>query len=107
MIHTQDPDFTLYQGDALDVLRGLPDESVHCCVTSPPSDPDLVQLLAAQVDRLALGEHVGVLDPFLGSGTTAYVARNHGRRSIGIELNPDYCKLAEERMQQQSLFSLL
>ena len=27
-----------------------------------------------------------VLDPFLGSGTTAYVARKHGRRSIGIEL---------------------
>jgi hypothetical protein len=32
----QDRDFTLYVGDALDVLRGLPDESVHCCVTSPP-----------------------------------------------------------------------
>ncbi len=27
---------TLYRGDALEVLRGLPDESVHCCVTSPP-----------------------------------------------------------------------
>jgi DNA modification methylase len=46
-----------------------------------------------------------VLDPFLGSGTTAYVARKHGRRSIGIELNPDYCKLAAKRMQQQSLFA--
>lgn len=46
-----------------------------------------------------------VLDPFLGSGTTAYVARKHGRRSIGIELNPDYCELAARRMQQQSLFA--
>lgn len=27
---------TLYEGDVLDVLRTLPDESVHCCVTSPP-----------------------------------------------------------------------
>jgi DNA modification methylase len=44
-----------------------------------------------------------VLDPFLGSGTTAFVARKHGRRSIGIELNPDYCALAARRMQQQSL----
>ncbi len=44
-----------------------------------------------------------VLDPFLGSGTTAYVARKHGRRSIGIELNPAYCDLAARRMQQQSL----
>ena len=47
-----------------------------------------------------------VLDPFLGSGTTAYVARKHGRRSIGIELNPAYADLAAKRMQQQSLFAL-
>jgi DNA modification methylase len=46
-----------------------------------------------------------VLDPFLGSGTTAHVARKHGRRSIGIELNPDYAELAARRMQQQSLFA--
>ena len=31
-----DSDFTLYNGDALEVLRTLPDESVHMCVTSPP-----------------------------------------------------------------------
>lgn len=31
-----DPDVTLYQGDALEVLRELPDESVDCCATSPP-----------------------------------------------------------------------
>lgn len=26
----------IYHGNALDVLRGLPDKSVHCCVTDPP-----------------------------------------------------------------------
>ncbi len=31
-----DPDFTLYAGDALAVLRELPAESIDCCVTSPP-----------------------------------------------------------------------
>ena len=31
-----DPDLTLYAGDALEVLRELPAESVDCCVTSPP-----------------------------------------------------------------------
>jgi len=46
-----------------------------------------------------------VLDPFLGSGTTAYVARKLGRRSIGIELNISYSDLAARRMQQQSLFA--
>ena len=39
-----------------------------------------------------------VLDPFLGSGTTAAVAKQLGRHYIGIELNPDYCKLAEKRI---------
>ena len=34
--YLSDPDVTLYLGDALDVLRTLPAESVHCCVTSPP-----------------------------------------------------------------------
>ena len=39
-----------------------------------------------------------VLDPFMGSGTTALVSRQHGRRSIGIELNPDYCEMAINRI---------
>ena len=39
-----------------------------------------------------------VLDPFLGSGTTAAVAKQMGRHYIGIELNPDYCALAEQRI---------
>ena len=34
--YLQDADLTLYLGDALEVLRELPDESVDCCVTSPP-----------------------------------------------------------------------
>jgi DNA modification methylase len=46
-----------------------------------------------------------VLDPFAGSGTVALVARQHGRRSVGIELNPAYCALAAERLSQLSLLS--
>ncbi len=39
-----------------------------------------------------------VLDPFLGSGTTAVVAKKLKREFIGIELNPEYIKLAENRL---------
>jgi hypothetical protein len=46
-----------------------------------------------------------VLDPFMGSGTTALVARRLGRRSIGIELNPEYAALCARRLQQLSLFA--
>lgn len=38
------------------------------------------------------------LDPFMGSGTVAMAAEKHGRRWIGIELNPAYAALARERL---------
>lgn len=39
-----------------------------------------------------------VLDPFAGSGTTGVVAQRLGRRFIGIDINPDYCAMAAERI---------
>jgi len=44
-----------------------------------------------------------VLDPFMGSGTTAQVAQDLGRQYIGCELNPEYGKLQKKRISQQSL----
>lgn len=46
-----------------------------------------------------------VLDPFMGSGTTALVARKHGRHAIGIELSPASARLAADRLSQQSLLA--
>lgn len=52
------------------------------------------------VPCILAGSEVGdtVLDPFAGSGTTGVVALRHGRKFIGVELNPEYIKLAEERI---------
>lgn len=42
-----------------------------------------------------------VLDPFMGSGTTAIVARKLNRNYIGFELNPNYVSIAENRLEKE------
>ena len=41
-----------------------------------------------------------VLDPFGGSGTTAKMAKHNGRKYIGIEINQEYCEIANNRLSQ-------
>ena len=43
-----------------------------------------------------------VLDPFSGSGTTALAARRLGRAYVGIDISPEYCQMAEERLDKDS-----
>lgn len=40
-----------------------------------------------------------VLDPFFGAGTTGLVAEEMGRKYVGIDINPTYCKIAEDRLK--------
>ena len=48
-----------------------------------------------------------VLDPFMGSGTTAKVARALGRHYIGFEISAEYCDIIRQRLEQtKSLFDL-
>lgn len=53
------------------------------------------------------GSPVGavVIDPFFGSGTTGAVAKRMGRQYIGIDLNPDYCKTAEKRINETEVMT--
>lgn len=48
-----------------------------------------------------------VLDPFMGSGTTAIACSQLDRNFIGIEINREYCELAEERLGRLSQLKLL
>ena len=47
-----------------------------------------------------------ILDPYLGSGTTGKVAKELGRKFIGIELEPEYLCIAQKRIAEvsQTLF---
>lgn len=45
-----------------------------------------------------------VLDPFMGSWTTARACKNLGRRFIGCEISEEYCRIGEERLRQEVLF---
>ena len=47
-----------------------------------------------------------VLDPFMGSGTTAVVAKSHGRHYMGCELHEDYGKLIQKRLNEKSFARL-
>ncbi|MFN3793300.1 MAG: DNA-methyltransferase [Chitinophagaceae bacterium] len=55
----------------------------------------------ALVDRIISSTHAEViLDPFMGSGTTAIAALQNNRKYIGIELSEEYCKMAEDRISE-------
>ena len=43
-----------------------------------------------------------VVDPFCGTATTMIAALKAGRNSIGIEIDPQYCKMAEERLREEN-----
>ena len=47
-----------------------------------------------------------ILDPFSGSGTVAVVSKKNNRKYVGVDLNPDYIKISENRLKNitESLF---
>jgi modification methylase len=58
----------------------------------------------ALIDRIISSTNAQiVLDPFMGSGTTAVVAMGLSRNYIGIELSPDYCDMAEKRISKNKI----
>jgi DNA modification methylase len=58
----------------------MPEKLVEPCILAGSRENDLV------------------LDPFMGSGTVGVVAERHNRHFVGIELNPEYVKLALTRL---------
>jgi len=69
-------------------INGVEDE--HCAAYPVELPRRLIKMFSYVEDW--------ILDPFLGSGTTMKAARELGRNSVGIELNPDYLKIIEKKV---------
>lgn len=85
----------------IDVSKGRNRRSVWSVATRPYKGAHFATFPPALIEPCILaGSRPGdnVLDPFMGSGTTAAVALQHGRRYLGCELNPEYGPLQQERI---------
>lgn len=74
---------------------------VHYCNENRQNHP--TQKPEGLIERMVLASsHKGdvVLDPFSGSGTTLRVCQQLGRHGIGIEINPDYVLMTQERLDK-------
>ncbi len=58
------------------------------------------EFLMGNIVLVSAREEDIILDPFLGSGTTAYCAKKLGRKCIGIEIEERYCEISAKRCSQ-------
>lgn len=64
------------------------------------------EFVVQELIKLLTKENDIVLDPFLGSGTTAVVAKRLKRNYIGIEIHPEYIEYAKKRLADSQLYTL-
>ena len=79
-----------------EVPPSLPYKKVH-----PATFPVRIP---SRLSRLFTTSRDIILDPFAGSGTTLVAAKQLGRKYVGIEISPEYCGIAEDRLRQEELF---
>ncbi len=96
-IHLERDGFTIIRmhGERLkrDVIE-TPVESLKGC----PHRAVFPEAVVTEFIRLLTRPGDVVLDPFVGSGTTAVAAKKLGRRYVGIDINPEYCAYARQRL---------
>lgn len=87
------PDFKLApKANAMGDIWKIPQEKKN---DHPAPFP--IELAARCIDAVGEGP---ILDPFLGSGTTAIAAEQRGLSWVGIDISPKYCEMAKRRIEK-------
>ena len=101
-----DPKYATKSGNVSKEYEKANKRSVWTVSTKPYEGANFAVFPTDLIEPCILaGAPVGgvVLDPFMGSGTTAQVAQSLNRQYLGCELNPEYAPLQKKRLAQQSL----
>jgi len=86
-------EFTNYPVDVLECQEDIGTTKLHTSQKPLELCEFLIKTYSSEGDL--------VLDNCIGSGTTAVACTNTKRNFIGIELSPEYCKIANERIQKE------
>ncbi len=100
LVYGKDPYLTNRLGSQPDLITGkniTSEKFSHPC-------PKPIDIWSKILQRCSIKNTDIILDPFLGSGTTAVACKSLGRKFIGIEKSLKYCEIAERRLSQEYLF---
>jgi len=100
--HRADGNYDTVTAKTYTEIKGANRRSVWTIATQPFKGAHFATFPPALIEPCILAGSAAdtlVLDPFSGAGTTGVVAVQHGRRYIGIELNPDYLEMSRKRIQ--------
>lgn len=97
LVYGKDPYTANSMGSRPDVITHIEnsEQNGHPC-------PKPINLWRKLLLRCSVKETDLVLDPFMGSGTTAIACMKEGRNWIGFELEEDYIKICEERIKKET-----
>jgi len=96
LMKTKSDEFEGFQSNIIENVKRDPKNKYNSHITIKPLD--LIEKLVNMTIPKIEGNIV--IDPFLGSGTTAVAATNLGIDWIGIELNPEYVEIAKKRVAE-------
>ena len=103
LVYGNDPYLASGMGARLDTIKDAHapasnlKNKAHSC-------PKPIEFIRKLITRCSVDKTDTILDPFLGSGTTAVAAKQLGRKFIGIEISEKYCEIAKQRLAQEELF---